>query len=525
MIAKNTRLCICMTYCDGSDLQHVIEKAKKTHRTLKEAIIMNFFVQIVLGLNYMHSKHVIHRDIKAQNIFLLGNGRLVLGDLGVSTALNGTLAMARTVIGTPFYMAPEIYNNCPYNYGVDIWALGCVLYEMITLHHPFNGNNIAALTRNILKGTYTPISSLTRGYSHDIENLVHDLLLLNQDERPSTSKILSIPYVKQHLVNFLTDLLNRPNGEIGEGTAMIKNAFIGAAKEKGMDIKKTINLQVLGNYRPYINQLEELGILEDVLTSVWKKKELEDDVNEQTQRLAIQEQKKSVIEDALERLKHEKENKRKRIEDRKVKSPEITSANNNNNNNNNVRRISSKMMPKTPVVPSYVLPANNNNLNNSIEKRRISSKYKAVNNPVLGRMGSGGGGGDNSNHKPTSNSGHKSSFSHKTDGSGSGSGSGTSSNSNNNSLKKNDNVNNKRRKSVAEPPTYTMELEKIRVQNIEENKKAHDKVIEQYKSKDVSSVLGMDQSASKFVYIYNYYYYYYIFVYIYIYIYNRTIFK
>lgn len=76
---------ICMQYCDGSDLSIIIEKAIKTRRTIKEAIIMNFFVQIVLGLQFMHSKHVIHRDIKAQNIFLLGNGRLVLGDLGIST--------------------------------------------------------------------------------------------------------------------------------------------------------------------------------------------------------------------------------------------------------------------------------------------------------------------------------------------------------------------------------------------------------------------------------------------------------
>lgn len=76
-----------MTYCDGGDLQGIINKAIKSRRYIKETIIVNFFVQILLGLEFMHRNKVIHRDIKAQNIFLLGNGRLVLGDLGISTVI------------------------------------------------------------------------------------------------------------------------------------------------------------------------------------------------------------------------------------------------------------------------------------------------------------------------------------------------------------------------------------------------------------------------------------------------------
>lgn len=67
--------------------------------------------QIALGIHYMHSRRVLHRDIKCQNIFLLGNGRLVLGDLGISKVLDGTLAFASTQIGTPYYMSPELFKN------------------------------------------------------------------------------------------------------------------------------------------------------------------------------------------------------------------------------------------------------------------------------------------------------------------------------------------------------------------------------------------------------------------------------
>lgn len=98
-------------------------------RSLVRAIMQ----QIALGIHYMHQNKVLHRDIKTQNIFLLGNGRLVLGDLGISKVLDGTMAFASTQIGTPYYMSPELFKNKPYNYKSDVWAAGCVLYELSTL--------------------------------------------------------------------------------------------------------------------------------------------------------------------------------------------------------------------------------------------------------------------------------------------------------------------------------------------------------------------------------------------------------
>jgi len=107
-----------------------------------EARILHWFVQMALGLQYMHQERVLHRDLKTQNIFLLGNGRLVLGDLGISKVLEGTMDFASTCIGTPYYMSPEIFKNKPYNHKSDIWALGCVLYEMTTLNHAFNAQSL-----------------------------------------------------------------------------------------------------------------------------------------------------------------------------------------------------------------------------------------------------------------------------------------------------------------------------------------------------------------------------------------------
>lgn len=120
-------LCIVMTFCDGGDLANRLSASKGS--LFKEDQILHWFVQIALAIHYMHENKVLHRDIKTQNIFLLGNGRLVLGDLGISKVLDGTMAFARTQIGTPYYMSPEIFRNAPYNHKSDVWALGCVLCE------------------------------------------------------------------------------------------------------------------------------------------------------------------------------------------------------------------------------------------------------------------------------------------------------------------------------------------------------------------------------------------------------------
>ena len=138
--ANRKKLCIIMTFCDGGDLAGRVKACKG--RPPKEHIALHWFVQIALGLHYMHENRVLHRDIKTQNIFLLGNGRLVLGDLGISKVLDGTLDYAKTCIGTPYYMSPEMFKNKPYNHKSDVWALGCVLYELLTLRHAFDANSL-----------------------------------------------------------------------------------------------------------------------------------------------------------------------------------------------------------------------------------------------------------------------------------------------------------------------------------------------------------------------------------------------
>ena len=115
-----------------------------------------------------------------------------LGDLNVSKVMKQD--MYKTQTGTPYYASPEVWKDQPYDWRSDIWSLGCVLYEMITLKPPFRAPNMEGLYKKVVRGIYPKISMDT--YSEDIAAVVKSLLQVNPDLRPSCTEILSNAEVK-----------------------------------------------------------------------------------------------------------------------------------------------------------------------------------------------------------------------------------------------------------------------------------------------------------------------------------------
>ncbi|XP_036965989.1 serine/threonine-protein kinase Nek5-like isoform X5 [Acanthopagrus latus] len=188
-------LYIVMEYCDGGDLMKKINLQRGVHFT--EEQIVGWFVQICLGLKHIHDRKILHRDIKAQNIFLTSGGMKVkLGDFGIARMLNNTMELARTCVGTPYYLSPEICESRPYNNKTDIWSLGCVLYELCTLRHPFEGSSLRQLVSKICRGRYNPVS--TR-YSYELRLLLSQLFKVNPRDRPSVSSVLRRPVLEKHI--------------------------------------------------------------------------------------------------------------------------------------------------------------------------------------------------------------------------------------------------------------------------------------------------------------------------------------
>ena len=170
---------------------------------------MTWFIQICLGLNYIHSMNILHRDLKTSNIFLTSNNSTKIGDFGISKVLHEALDISGTVAGTPYYMSPEVCQRKPYTLKSDIWALGCILYELATfqvpnynLQHPFLSDNLLTLVYSIMTEPYNP---LPVRYSKDFNSLVESTLAKDDSKRPTTRNILDLPYVEKYMKNFIKE--------------------------------------------------------------------------------------------------------------------------------------------------------------------------------------------------------------------------------------------------------------------------------------------------------------------------------
>uniref|UniRef100_A0A8C4VR40 non-specific serine/threonine protein kinase n=1 Tax=Gopherus evgoodei TaxID=1825980 RepID=A0A8C4VR40_9SAUR len=165
---ENGSLYIVMDYCEGGDLFRRINAQKGI--LFSEDQIMDWFVQICLALKHVHDRKILHRDIKSQNIFLTKDGTIQLGDFGIARVLNSTVELARTCIGTPYYLSPEICRNKPYNN-----KRYCKTFYLIIdfFHSDLFSGNMKNLVLKIISGSFTPVSL---HYSYDLRNLLHNYL-------------------------------------------------------------------------------------------------------------------------------------------------------------------------------------------------------------------------------------------------------------------------------------------------------------------------------------------------------------
>jgi hypothetical protein len=208
-----------MDFCEGGDLTKQIEIAKKKRQPLAEDQVLRWFTQAILALKYIHEKHILHRDLKPQNFFLSKSLCLKMGDFGIAKVLSCTIAVARTQIGTPYYLSPELCQDKPYAWPSDIWAMGCILYEMCALKVPFDASSMPQLVQKI---TSDRVPSVPNVYSAFIKQLCTEMLSRSQDRRPSPESILGRPQI-QAIVKQMLEEAQAANkaatGASGNGTA------------------------------------------------------------------------------------------------------------------------------------------------------------------------------------------------------------------------------------------------------------------------------------------------------------------
>ncbi|KAJ1627810.1 kinase-like domain-containing protein [Pavlovales sp. CCMP2436] len=199
---------LVLEYADGGTLADRIKQSANRQQTLDPIFVQHWFRQIALAVDHVHVNRVLHRDLKSANVFLTAAHDVKLGDFGVSRQLSETLSLAQTICGTPYYLAPELVRGLEYSRPADIWAIGCVLYEMITLRRPFSGENLGELVLNITQGRFTGdgdegAPSLLDACTDDVElrALVMGCLVPEPTQRLTMAQILASRYVRTAVEN------------------------------------------------------------------------------------------------------------------------------------------------------------------------------------------------------------------------------------------------------------------------------------------------------------------------------------
>ncbi|XP_054831103.1 mitogen-activated protein kinase kinase kinase kinase 4 isoform X5 [Eublepharis macularius] len=191
------QLWLVMEFCGAGSITDLVKNTKGS--TLKEDWIAYISREILRGLAHLHAHHVIHRDIKGQNVLLTENAEVKLVDFGVSAQLDRTVGRRNTFIGTPYWMAPEVIAcdenpDATYDYRSDLWSCGITAIEMaegappLCDMHPMRA--LFLIPRN------PPPRLKSKKWSKKFFSFIEGCLVKNYTQRPSTEQLLKHPFIR-----------------------------------------------------------------------------------------------------------------------------------------------------------------------------------------------------------------------------------------------------------------------------------------------------------------------------------------
>ena len=186
---RNT-LSILMEFCESGDLDQLIKSRK---RPFKELRIWRILSQIFSGLAHLHENRILHRDMKPSNVLLSRNSEgeevVKIGDLGVARTLGSQSDFAKTIVGTPYYLSPELCEDRPYDEKSDVWAVGCIAFELAERKRAFEAGNQAALIVKIMSGKSQRVGP---EWSKSLQKLISQSLSKRAKERPAMAELVQV---------------------------------------------------------------------------------------------------------------------------------------------------------------------------------------------------------------------------------------------------------------------------------------------------------------------------------------------
>jgi serine/threonine protein kinase len=192
-------IAIILEYANAGDMRNDIKKRRIEKNYFNNNEIGLILIQILFSIHYLHSKKLLHRDIKTHNIFLTSLGFVKIGDLGFCKIYDNDNSNS-TFCGTPYYVAPEVWENQKYSEKSDMFSIGVVLYELITFTRPFDGDNLPDVRKQILNAN---VPQLPSNICEELKNIVLSLLSKNPHNRPKAFELLNTSFIKFIISGFL----------------------------------------------------------------------------------------------------------------------------------------------------------------------------------------------------------------------------------------------------------------------------------------------------------------------------------
>ena len=331
---------IVTTFCEGGDIYNKIQKQNGEY--FSEEQILNWAVQILLGLDYIHKNDIIHRDIKPQNIFIKNHHIICIGDFGIAKIITQIQTQTMTsIIGTPLYMSPESFND-PHSkhFESDIWSAGCCLYEICNLKHAFGADRWELVFNKVRTGKHQPVN---KKYSNELRDIIDSMLNVKPINRPTIPKLLKSNFIRPKAANYIKDF--------------IKNYKIYDGNEEQVAILK--------------EQAEKYGIFKSKLNKEINISSVEKDLKIKKNKYNIN----NIRKDFSNPISPEKEEKQKKFSlDKKYNNNYI---NNNNYNNKKIRNknINSNILGKNKYNKRNEYISDDNKKKRYNNKETINSNY------------------------------------------------------------------------------------------------------------------------------------------------------
>ena len=352
---------IVMVFCELGDMYTKIHKQKGEY--FPEEQILLWLAQLCLALSYVHDKQILHRDIKTQNIFIQNEHTIRIGDFGIAKGYNQNQDLGGSLIGTPLYMAPEVYNSSKkYSFRSDIWSLGCCIFEMCNLKNAFEAKSWNAVFVKVNKGQRAPLNNK---YSIDMKNLVDSMLSVNGKNRPTIASILEKPFMKPIVGKYISDFVENWKDWGGEEEQV---AILREQAEKFCIFEINRINEIFGDKYIVKNDTKDQEALKDINENekknlIERRKEIENKLKE------LENKKKIILENRQRERNNAKKNMQSKINHNNYKSGSLNKEKNNEKEKeNNIKVRYNSLEKKIPNNISNTKQINNNNNNMNIKK-------------------------------------------------------------------------------------------------------------------------------------------------------------